>query len=83
MSKTAKYLIQEKDNSLEISHPDFKINSIVEKKFITYNYIKSLQRDNESLKKNLEEIRGHLADLVWLFEQGATNKEISERISKI
>jgi hypothetical protein len=83
MSKTAKYLIQEKDNSLEISHPDFKINSIVEKKFITYNYIKSLQRDNESLKKNLEEIRGHLADLVWLFEQGATNKEISERISEI
>ena len=44
-----KFIIQEKENSLEISHPDHKINSIVEKKFVTYNYIKALEQRNAKL----------------------------------
>lgn len=75
-----KFLIQEKENSLEISHPDFKINSIVDKKFITYNYIKSLQSENERLRNALESVSewesfgNHVDDRVVKIINQALNK---------
>ena len=73
--KMEDYKVVYSEGMMEMSHPDNKINSIINSEFLPYNYIEGLKKEIKELKDGMLTIRGHTSDQV-------VRKSIEQLINK-
>ena len=73
--KVEDYNVVYNEDMMEMSHPDNEINSILNSKFLPYNYIEGLKKEIKELKDGMLTIRAHTSDQV-------VRKSIEQLINK-